>query len=144
MRGDATRAAEYRRDEGEVVVLIIEAEAGRRESLARCLGAVGVRVTAVAGIADVIRWPDGEIVVTDFPHFTPLWVAVGASHVVVLTDSFQEGAEACRQGATTWVPRLSPPDDLLAALRDIGALPSAVPGEAAARNADPLVVTVRD
>ena len=86
-------------------MLLIESRASRRDELASHLETVGLHVTTAGRIADVERWPAGEVVVTEAGRFTPFWKDVGASHVVVLADTAHEGAEACRRGATAWLPR---------------------------------------
>jgi hypothetical protein len=104
-------------------MLLIESNATRREQLKVALRTGGCAVFAVARIADVVRWPVGDAVVTDVASFTPLWKEVGATHVIVLADSPAVGLNACANGASAWVPRLCTPHVLLSALRTLGVCP---------------------
>lgn len=100
-------------------MLLIESDAGRRERLAGALRRVGISVVAVACIAEIERWPSGDIVVTDSRHFTPFWHRVGATHIVVLSDTPAEGIQACDRGATAWLPRACTPNALLSTLQNL-------------------------
>jgi hypothetical protein len=100
-------------------VLLIEADADRRVQLATALAASGITVVAVSSVAEIERWPAGDVVVTDSERFTPWWVQVGASHVVVLADTEKEGLDACARGASAWVPRSCSPDLLIGTLRGL-------------------------
>lgn len=62
----------------------------------------------VSRIADIERWPRGQVVVTDMAHLTPLWKEVGARAVIVLVDGAEEGNAALDRGATAWLPRKQP------------------------------------
>jgi len=86
-------------------VLLIESDAERRLQLRSALQASGIAVEAVACISDIERWPAGKVVVTDGERFTPWWTQVGATHVIVLADTAEQGIDACLRGATAWVPR---------------------------------------
>lgn len=110
-------------------MLLVEGDYERRSHLSHALRAEGVPVLAVGGIAEVERWPEGEVVVTDASTFTPLWKETGAAHVVVLADSDEEGMEACVRGACAWIPRDAEADTLIGVLHDLGILEPAVPGE---------------
>ncbi len=100
-------------------MLLIEADTKRRVQLATALAASGITVTAVASIAEIERWPEGDVVVTDSERFTPWWTEVGATHVVVLAETAEEGAAACERGASAWVPRSCSPDLLIGTLREL-------------------------
>ncbi len=100
-------------------VLLIEADSARRAQLSIALAASGLTVTAVSSIAEIERWPAGDVVVTDGDRFTPWWARVGASHVIVLADSEQQGVAACERGATAWVPRTCSPDLLVGTVRGL-------------------------
>lgn len=100
-------------------VLLIEADPARRAQLSTALAASGMTVMAVSCIAEVERWPTGDVVVTDSDRFTPWWTRVGAAHVVVLADSEAEGEEACHRGASAWVPRTCSPEALVGTIRDL-------------------------
>jgi hypothetical protein len=56
----------------------------RIELTALLAGWTTERVVAVATIADVERWPAGEIVVVEERFFTSFWASVGSAHVIVL------------------------------------------------------------
>jgi hypothetical protein len=106
-------------------VLVIESDAARRTAFVQRLCAIGIAVTSVASICEIERWPTGDVVVTDATHFTPFWVTVGATHVVVITDSDADGIDVCRRGATAWVPRSLGPEGLVDRLQEIGVLKTA-------------------
>ncbi len=101
-------------------MLLIESNAARREQIASALCAAGNSVLAVERLTDVEWWPTGDVVITEAASFTPFWMAVGATHVVVLADSPAVGLAAYRQGATAWVSRTCHPDVLLATLTHFG------------------------
>jgi DNA-binding NtrC family response regulator len=108
-----------RESKGKDRVLLIEADTERRARLATALAASGLTVIAVASIAEIERWPEGEVVVTDGERFTPWWMQVGARHVVVLADTAQQGVDACRRGASAWLPRSCSPDLLIGTIRQL-------------------------
>ncbi len=103
-------------------MLLVEADFERRNRLSRALRAEGMPVLAVSGIAEVERWPAGELVVTDSHKFTTLWRDTGAAHVVVLADTAEEGMDACDRGATAWIPRRCTADAIVDALYDLGVM----------------------
>jgi hypothetical protein len=104
-----------------VIVLLIESDMARRHELAETLQARGLSVVTATDIAEVERWPVGDVVITEFRRFTPFWRRVGASHVVVLADTPGEGIDACDRGATAWLPRSCAVDLLVRLLDSIGA-----------------------
>ena len=104
-------------------MLLIEPSPARRHRLAAALRDAGHTVVAVGNLAEIERWPSGEIVVTEGSRFTPWWKHVGASHVIVLASTPAEGQDACRRGASAWVPRTVGPAGLLAMLTAFGELP---------------------
>lgn len=106
-------------------MLLVEGNVERRARLSRALMAAGLSVRAVGGIAEVERWPAGDVVVTDSRRFTPFWKETGAAHVVVLADSTEEGTDACRRGASGWVPRHASPRALIDLLDELGVLDAA-------------------
>jgi hypothetical protein len=66
-------------------VLLIHSDCRTRVELAALFGAWTTEpVVAAATIADVERWPVGEIVVIEERFFTSFWVSVGAAYVIVL------------------------------------------------------------
>ena len=86
-------------------VLLIESDPFVLRGLVREFTAAGVPTLGVTTIADVERWPQGQIVITDLAHFTPWWRLVGAAQVIVLVDAAEEAAAAVQQGATGWLLR---------------------------------------
>jgi hypothetical protein len=98
-------------------MLLIESNEERRNALVAALRAAGNDVTAVASMTDCGQWPSGQVVIVESAAFTPWWKHVGATTVLVLADTSDEGIAACARGATAWVPRHSPPEAVLAALR---------------------------
>jgi hypothetical protein len=103
--------------------LLIESNPVQRQLLAETLRSAGLNVVAVGGLCEIERWPTGAMVVTESSRFSPWWKHVGASVVVVLADTPGVGIDACRRGATAWVPRTPRPAALLAALAGLRALP---------------------
>ena len=100
-------------------MLLVEGDYARRSRLSRALRAEGMPVVAVGGIADVERWPAGDVVVTESRRFTPLWKEIGAAHVVVLADTDEEGMAACARGACAWVLRDAHAGMLIGVLHDL-------------------------
>ena len=105
-----------------VAVLLIEADVDRRTTLSNALRQQGMSVQAVGGIAEVERWPTGDVVITDSRRFTPFWKETGAAYVVVLADSDDEGENACTRGANAWIPRSSAATGLIDVLYELGIL----------------------
>ena len=81
-------------------VVVLDAEDARREQTVSSLRANGIRVVAATRIANLERWPVGEVLVTDAAHATRWWSDVGATHVIVLADTDEERALAERSGAS--------------------------------------------
>jgi hypothetical protein len=98
-------------------MLLLESDVDERRKLTIALKQAGLPVLGVASIAEVERWPTGDIVITEARRYTQWWKNVGATHVVVLANSPEEGAAACAAGATVWVQRKANPDHLVAILR---------------------------
>jgi hypothetical protein len=101
----------------ENAILLIESDAQRHSTLQSALQACGFSVRAVNLIAEVARWPVGQVVITDQQRFTPWWKEVGAAHVIVLADSSEEGLMAVVRGASSWLPRDCSGDALVAAVQ---------------------------
>ena len=101
-------------------MLLVERDDERRSQLSHALRAEGMPVRAVRGIAEVERWPAGEVVVTESRRFTPLWKETGAAHVVVLAETDEEGMDACVRGACAWIPRDAHADALIGVLHELG------------------------
>ncbi len=100
-------------------MVLIESDSLRRDLLARTCRDAGIPVLAVGSIAELERWPAGEVVVTESKQFTTWWHEVGAAQVVVLADSQAEGSRCCRLGAALAVARRCPAPRLLAAIRSV-------------------------
>jgi DNA-binding response OmpR family regulator len=105
-------------------VLLIEADPQKRTELAKALRESGVAVVAVERLAEVERWPAGDVVVTDGDRFTPWWTRVGAMHVIVLADTPEQGAEACRRGAARWILRASRAEEVVDVIRAFARAPA--------------------
>lgn len=88
---------------GYVSVLVVAAEATHRVSLELACHFAGVSVLAVSCIAEVERWPAGQVVLTDAAHLTPFWRTVGALEVILLARTEEEARGAELRGATGWL-----------------------------------------
>ena len=88
-----------------VEVLIIESNPDLRGTLLAACQARHIPARGVVRIAEIEEWPEGQIVVTDVAHLTPLWKEVGARAVVVLVDRAEEGIASLANGATEWLGR---------------------------------------
>ena len=73
----------------------------------------------VRHIAEIQRWPIGEIVVVDARQFTPWWAVVGAAHVVVLSDASGQMERISSDVPSTCIRRDSGPEALVAALKSL-------------------------
>ena len=100
------------------LTLVMKNVARSRQIEQACLAA-GFRVQAVSSIAELERWPAGQIVLTDAAYVTPFWTYMGAVEVVAFVDE-SEGQDALKCGATRWMPTASEPDGVAAALRCLG------------------------
>ena len=103
-------------------VLLLSADPECRSRFAAALRSRGFEVCTVRHIAEIQRWPVGEIVVVDARQFTPWWAVVGAAHVVVLSDTGEQIEQVSSGVPSTWIRRESGPEALVAALKS---LPSA-------------------
>ena len=104
-------------------VVVLDAEDARREQTVSSLRADGIRVVAASRIANLERWPVGEVLVTDAAHATRWWSEVGATHVIVLADTDEERSLAERSGASA-VLASGNSAALLAILRSVAELQS--------------------
>jgi hypothetical protein len=86
-------------------LLVIESDPHFRITLVAACQARGIPTRGVGCIAEIEKWPAGQIVVTDTAHLTPLWKEVRACAVVVLVDRPEEGIAAVANGATHWLSR---------------------------------------
>lgn len=113
-------------------VLIVSADPERQGALARALRTGGFTVLAVGSIAEIERWPRGDLVVTEWRWFSGLWAEVGAAHVIVLAETPADGADARRRGATAWLSSECSAEELLIALLKLpitlGPVPDPVDG----------------
>src|ERR1044071_6027438 len=97
-------------------MLLLEPDNQRRQDMATALRAWGLPVTAVGRIAEIERWPIGEVVIVDAAWFTPWWLTIGANHVIVQVDTAEEGMALCSSGASAWVSRHCEPAAVVSAL----------------------------
>ena len=100
-------------------VLLVSADPACRSKFAAALRFEGFEVRTVRHIAEIQRWPIGEIVVVDARQFTPWWAVVGAAHVVVLSDAGEQIKEISSGVPSTWIRRECGPRELVAALRSL-------------------------
>ena len=100
-------------------VLLLSADPECRSEFAAALRSRGFEVCAVRHIAEIQRWPIGEIVVVDAHQFTPWWAVVGAAHVVVLSDASEQLEKISSGVPSTWIRRESGPEALIAALKSL-------------------------
>jgi DNA-binding response OmpR family regulator len=100
-------------------MLLLESDDRERAKLTEALEDAGLSVVPVSSIAEVERWPAGDLVITAAERFTAWWKETGATHVLVLASTPEEGAEACARGATMWVLRPCSPEQLVAAVKSI-------------------------
>src|SRR4051812_25261965 len=100
-------------------MLLLESDAGERIRLTEALEEAGLSVQGVSSLAEVERWPTGDVVITAAERFTTWWTEMGATHVLVLANTPEDGAAACARGATMWVLRPCNTQQLVAAVRSI-------------------------
>jgi hypothetical protein len=86
-------------------ILLIESDPIVLGRLLREFHAAGIPALGVTTIAHLERWPEGQIVITDLPHFTPWWRLVGAAQVIVLVDAAEHARGAMQHGASGWFLR---------------------------------------
>ena len=96
--------------------LLLESDPRRLARLHAGLRDAGIDVLAVCHVADIEHWPSDTLVITDIDHFTLWWREVGATSVIVLADTQEQGVAACQRGATSWLPRNCGAQQLLAAI----------------------------
>jgi DNA-binding response OmpR family regulator len=100
-------------------MLLLESDAEERIRLTEALEEAGLPVLGVSSIAEIERWPAGDVVITAAERFTTWWKEMGATHVLVLANTPEDGAAACARGATMWVLRPCTTEQLVAAVRSI-------------------------
>ena len=84
-------------------VVLVDGDDARRERLVSLLRARDIRVIAASRVADLERWPIGDVLVTDAAQATRWWIDVGVTHMVVLADTSEERSQAERAGASATV-----------------------------------------
>ena len=97
-------------------VLLLDVDVQRRERLETALLNRGFGVTVASSMADLERWPSGQIVVVDSARFTPWWAAVGAVRVLVLSESKTPVNLTFEGVPCTWVSQAADADSLIAAM----------------------------
>ena|SRR5688572_10149852 len=100
-------------------MLLLESDTNERERLMEALEDAGLPVMGVSSIAEVERWPAGDVVITAADRFTSWWRQMGAAHVLVLANTPEEGEAACARGATMWVLKPCSPERLVAAVKSM-------------------------
>ena len=96
-------------------MLLVHSDPAVRQDVAATLQSAGISLTIAGRIADVERWPTGDVVITEERMYTPFWLTVGASHVVVLTDGKADTAAGSHTSVTN-LPAGSDGQALLAAI----------------------------
>lgn len=97
-------------------VLLLDLDTSRRNQFASVLRGRGFTISVMTYIAEIERWPVGDIVVVDAARFTPWWAEVGALRVVVLSATEVEESRVYNGVPCTWIPHGAGPDALIAAL----------------------------
>ena len=96
--------------------ILIESDPARLARLHRGLHDAGIDVVAVKCIAEIEHRPADTFVITDIDHFTPSWRELGATSVIVLANTREQGIAACQHGATRWLRRNCTVRQLLTAI----------------------------
>jgi DNA-binding response OmpR family regulator len=99
--------------------ILLESDPLRLARLHGGLRDAGIEVVAVRRIADIEQWPSDTLVITDIDHFTPWWREVGATSVIVLANTREQGIAACQRGATKWLRHNCTVRQLLAAIESV-------------------------
>jgi DNA-binding response OmpR family regulator len=99
--------------------LLVESDPVRLARLHGGLRDAGIDVVAVRRIADIEQWPSDTFVITDIDHFTPWWQEVGATSVIVLANTREQGIAACQRGAAKWLRHNCTVRQLLAAIDSV-------------------------
>ena len=100
-----------------IPILLLDMDVRRREQTARMLRECGFEISVKSHIAEIERWPVGQIVVVDAARFTPWWVEVGAVRVVIWSAATAGESREYKGVPCMWIPDGSGPEALLAALR---------------------------
>jgi hypothetical protein len=100
-------------------MLLIASDPELRQTLAHFLEQFTSEfVVAVGRVAEIERWPRGQVVVVEEVLFTPFWLTVGAAHIVVMTRHPASHGEDSR--AITRVAIDGDWSALLTALEEVG------------------------
>jgi DNA-binding response OmpR family regulator len=99
--------------------ILLESDPVRLARLHGGLRDAGIDVVAVTRIADIEHWPSDTFMITDIDHFTPWWREVGATSVIVLANTREQGIAACQSGATKWLRHNCTVRQLLAAIDSV-------------------------
>ena len=86
-------------------VLVIQSDPELRRNLVAACRARRIPAIGVSRIAEIERWPTGQIVITDVAHLTSWWKHVGATQVIAVLDHSEESAAALANGATACLER---------------------------------------
>lgn len=100
-------------------MLLLESNAQERQRLVDAVQHAGYSVRGAGSIAEVERWPSGDVVITTADRYTTWWHEMGASHVIVLADSQAQGQDAMDKGAHSWLLKPCRPEQLIDALRSV-------------------------
>jgi hypothetical protein len=98
-----TQLSANHRAPSPVPVVLIHSAPERFACVAGMCHKAGVPIVTVRHIAEMERWPVGQIVVTDLDRVTPFWTTVGAAHVLAVVEHAAEGPAALERGATGWL-----------------------------------------
>jgi hypothetical protein len=102
-------------------VLLIHSDPQVREAMAGALRRWTTDVVVgVGSVAEVERWPRGQVVVVEDRFFTPFWLTVGAAHVIVVEPRLT--APRSESPSITCVPLDGGWSALLHALEGLGVL----------------------
>ena len=82
-------------------MLLVHSDPTVRQNVAATLQSAGISLTVAERIAEVERWPTGDVVITEERLFTPFWLTVGAAHVVVLGDGTATSPRGEHDSVTT-------------------------------------------
>jgi hypothetical protein len=107
----------HREQRVDNAVLIVVADPARRAGLEQACRAAGVRARGAGSVAELERWPDGEMVITDAAYVTPLWHEFGAADVIALVENAEQGVAALGRGASKWLQHGSSVVDIAASAR---------------------------
>jgi len=99
-----------------VPILLLDLNVRRREQVAHILRERGFEISVKNYIAEIERWPVGQIVVVDAARFTPWWIEVGAVRVVIWSRAAAPESRVYKGVPCTWIPRGAGPEALLAVL----------------------------